>query len=233
MFLERGFQNVKFLEGGFTAWQEEGYPVVPISNQESGHTSSLTYQPRLGLSVGDSAVDISLKDITGVEYTLSQLYTEKPLIIEFGSYTTPSFRQQVADTELLIEKYHNQAQFVIVYGIESCPFGSKSPYYDTEWTNIYSYDTEDNPITQAQTYSERVSLASLCVEDTGITALVMVDTMDNVLWQTYGPAPNMAYLIGTDGEIIATQLWYNADLMESAIISYLQNTRVPLATGSE
>ena len=56
-----------------------------------------------------------------------------------------------------------------------------------------------------------------------ITVSVLVDEMDNPLWCTYGPAPNNAYLIGTDGTIIAKQGWYQPDEMESAILAYLDN----------
>lgn len=56
-----------------------------------------------------------------------------------------------------------------------------------------------------------------------ITVPVLVDEMDNPLWCTYGPAPNIAYLIGTDGKIVTKQDWYNPEEMESAILAYLGN----------
>ncbi len=60
---------------------------------------------------------------------------------------------------------------------------------------------------------------TIAAED--ITVTVLVDGMDNALMCTYGPAPNNAYLIGTDGKIIAKQGWYNPEQMESAIVDYL------------
>jgi len=51
---------------------------------------------------------------------------------------------------------------------------------------------------------------------------VIVDRMDNPVWCTYGPAPNSAYLIGTDGTIIEKQGWYNPELMGEAIKNHLQ-----------
>jgi hypothetical protein len=45
--------------------------------------------------------------------------------------------------------------------------------------------------------------------------------MDNPLWCTYGPAPNIAYLIGTNGIIAEKQGWYQPQLMEAAIGKYL------------
>lgn len=49
---------------------------------------------------------------------------------------------------------------------------------------------------------------------------VLVDEMDNPLWCTYGPAPDIAYLIGTDGKIVEKQGWYDPEQMESAILAY-------------
>ena len=45
--------------------------------------------------------------------------------------------------------------------------------------------------------------------------------MDNPLWCTYGPAPDIAYLIGMDGTVVEKQVWYQVELMEEAIINYL------------
>lgn len=52
---------------------------------------------------------------------------------------------------------------------------------------------------------------------------VIVDRMDNPVWCTYGPAPNSAYLIDTDGTVIEKQGWYNPALMGLAIENYLSN----------
>ena len=85
----------------------------------------------------------------------------------------------------------------------------------------YSHDTEGNPISEPQTYEERVRLASLCAKDAGITATVLVDEISNPVWQVYGTAPNMAYLIGVDGKILESQLWYDVAEMERAIKQYI------------
>jgi len=55
----------------------------------------------------------------------------------------------------------------------------------------------------------------------GITVPVLVDEMDNPLSCTYGPAPDIAYLIGTDGTVVKKQFWYQAPRMEEAVINYL------------
>ncbi len=57
----------------------------------------------------------------------------------------------------------------------------------------------------------------------GITVTVLVDEMDNPVRCTYGPAPNNAYFIGTNGKIIAKQGWYDPKQMEAAILEYIVN----------
>jgi hypothetical protein len=72
-------------------------------------------------------------------------------------------------------------------------------------------------------YEERVELARKTVDSEGLEIPVLVDEMDNPLWCTYGPAPNNAYFIGTEGKIIAKQGWFNPATMESAILKYLDD----------
>ena len=86
----------------------------------------------------------------------------------------------------------------------------------------YSDDKEGNPVGQPLTYEERVELAQKTVVEANIKTPLLVDEIDNPVWCTYGPAPNIAYLIGTDGKIIAKQDWYDPKLMEQEIISYFE-----------
>ncbi len=84
-----------------------------------------------------------------------------------------------------------------------------------------SYDEEGNPIYEPQTYDERIELARKTVAAEDIIVTVLVDEMDNAVWLTYGPAPNIAYLIGTNGKIVKKQGWYQPQEMEVAIVDYL------------
>lgn len=81
---------------------------------------------------------------------------------------------------------------------------------------------EGNPLAQPVTYEERVKLAYRTIAEEGITVPVLVDEMDNPVWCTYGPAPDIAYLIGTNGRIVGKQGWYQPQLMEAAILDYLR-----------
>ncbi len=104
--------------------------------------------------------------------------------------------------------------FIIIYTLEAHPTDSPRP-------GPYSTDEDGNPIYESQTYDERLEVARKTVAAEGITVPVLVDEMDNPLWCTYGPAPNIAYLIATDGTIVEKQGWYQPQEMEVTIIEYL------------
>lgn len=48
--------------------------------------------PHVMLEVGASAINFSLKDATGNKYKLSELLTEKPVLLVMGMVTCPAFR---------------------------------------------------------------------------------------------------------------------------------------------
>jgi hypothetical protein len=66
-------------------------------------------------------------------------------------------------------------------------------------------------------------MATEMSQELGITMPILIDEIDNPIWCTYGPAPDIAYLIGTDGVIVEKQGWYEPRLMEEAILEYLSN----------
>ncbi len=104
--------------------------------------------------------------------------------------------------------------FIIIYTKEAHAI-------DTGRVGRSSYDEQGNPIYEPQTYDERIALAHKTITAEGITVPVLVDEMDNAVWHTYGPAPDIAYLIGTDGKIVEKQGWYQPPEMEAAIVDYL------------
>ncbi len=107
--------------------------------------------------------------------------------------------------------------FIVVYTIEAHPAGSNSPYANREWTAAYSKDRSGAPVNQPDTFEERMGLARKVVSEEGLELPVLVDEMDNPVWCTYGPAPNIAYLISTEGRIALRQPWYDVAGMEKAI----------------
>jgi len=118
-------------------------------------------------------------------------------------------------------KYGNQVQFIIVYTVEAHPVGAPSPYSGEEWTTPASMDQEGRPLNQPSTYEERLVQADQMKNELNITVPILIDEVDNAVWCTYGPAPNNAHFIGTDGVIVEKQGWYRPEQMEEAIEQYL------------
>jgi len=114
----------------------------------------------------------------------------------------------------LAKKYGSQVHLIILYTKEAHAI-------DTGRVGRSSYGEEGNPIYEPRTYDERVELARKAVAAEGIIVPVLVDEMDNAVWLTYGPAPNIAYLIGTNGKIVKKQGWYQPQEMEADIVDYL------------
>jgi len=124
---------------------------------------------------------------------------------------------------VLYAKYGDRIHFIIIYTVEAHPIGSPSPYSRREWPSSASTDTEGNPRTQPTTYQERLALASEMIQEIEITMPVLIDEIDNPVWCTYGPAPDIAYLIDRNGIIVEKQGWYQPDLMETVIDKYLDS----------
>lgn len=112
-------------------------------------------------------------------------------------------------------------EFLIVYTLEAHPLGTNNPYSQREVPSKYSRDPDGAPIGQPQTYEQRAILAVKAGSEDGILPTIIIDSMDNPVWSTYGPAPNIAYLIGIDGSILLKQPWYDPKAMEAAIKALL------------
>ena len=112
----------------------------------------------------------------------------------------------------------------MVHTIEAYPVGSPSPYTGIEFINQQSsYDWNSKPIKQPTSFEDRKAQARESIKELQIHVPVLVDGMDNAVWCTYGPASNIAYLINTDGAILAKQLNYFPVEMEPAILRLLQS----------
>lgn len=66
-----------------------------------------------------------------------------------------------------------------------------------------------------------MALARQTAEAEDMTVPLLVDGMDNAVWCTYGPAPNVAYFIGQDGTILTRQEWYDPPAMADAVADFL------------
>jgi hypothetical protein len=120
--------------------------------------------------------------------------------------------------------YGDKVNFVIIYVIDPHPHGQICPYTGNFWLNYpANFDINGQLLYQPDHYAWRVDQAKkmreALISEESIP--VLVDEMDNPLWCTYGPLPNGAYLIGTDGTVIEKEGWFKKSDMETAIKDYL------------
>ena len=112
---------------------------------------------------------------------------------------------------------------MIVYIIEPHPHGQICPYAGNFWLNYEAnFDFYGQPLYQPDHYEWRLDQAQkMKAALLSVDIPVLVDEMDNPVWCTYGPAPNNAYLIDTDGTVIEKQGWFDPGLMRTAINNLL------------
>ena len=153
----------------------------------------------VGLSPGQTAPSFDLRKLDNSLVQLSSL-KGRVVVLVFGSYTCPAFRQRVAAIEKLKSEYGTRAQFFIVYGREAHAIG--------EW-EVDRNKADGISIEQPKTLEARRSLAQTARDNLKITTPILIDTIDNTTATAYGAAANSAYVIDRDGTLLARQEWFD------------------------
>ena len=162
-----------------------------------------------GLQQGDTIPHFALYDIEDQRYDIDSLFAlGKPVVLVAGSYTCPVYRDRLKDVKDLIDEFKDDVHFLIIYGIEAHPDVDISPYFGRVNTGNRNI-TEGVLFRQATTYGERKATASTMAADLDVEIPVLLDGPCNSWWSTFGPAPNNAYLIDTNGIVIAKHGWFN------------------------
>lgn len=164
---------------------------------------------------GEIAPPITAETLDGKPVSLES-FKGKPLVLEFGSITCPVYRGKIGQMAELQRKYGSRVGFLMVYTVEAHPSGSTSPYADREWVTAKN---EQEGVLKAQpsTLGERKQLAAEVATKHGEAFAVAIDRMDNATWAAYGSRPNSLFVIGANGQILAAQVWADADSAESLL----------------
>ncbi len=162
-----------------------------------------------GFFVGDTAADFRLYDRDGNAFHLgSTLAAGKPVLMIAGSWTCPVYRNKLWHINDMMALYGDQVEFIIVYTVEAHPIIDISPYFgavNPGQSNLGAGITYQQPTT----YGERKAMVDVMLDSMVVAPPVYIDGPCNAWWDHYGPAPNNAYLIGTDGIIAVKHGWYN------------------------
>lgn len=185
---------------GIGALPSDNDPICTLPFQTPAITSC-------GRPEGEQAADFNLFDIDGNAFNLeSALLLGKPVLMISSSYTCPVFRNKVPVINYVVATYGSQLTTIIVYTPEAHPYLDISPYFgavNTGQTNIDAGILYEQP----ETYGERKAVLQAMLDSMQIDAPIYLDGPCNNWWNYYGPQPNNAYLIRTDGSIFRHHDW--------------------------
>jgi len=83
--------------------------------------------------VGEQAVDFDLKTVGDEAVSISDLWAEKPVVLEFGCITCPVYRRKIQRMQKLYQDYSEDLHFVVLYIVEAHPDDTPSPYSGKVW----------------------------------------------------------------------------------------------------
>jgi hypothetical protein len=162
-----------------------------------------------GYFEGDTVNDFTLYDLNGDSINLaSALSAGKPVLLVGGSYTCPVFRGKINDINNMAAIYGTNLNIYIVYTVEAHPVNNVSPYSGNVWVPSSNY-TEGVLFEQPDTYGQRKAVIDSMLANYIINVPVLLDGPCNNWWLNYGPAPNNACLIDTNGIVFAKHPWFD------------------------
>ncbi len=157
-----------------------------------GYFNNIKYQygasPTIQLTEGMNAIDFTLSDPKGKEYTLSTLLKSKPVLMIWGHYTCPAYHNYKTDESAfancgyeyenkLADKYHDRVYFLHLISSEPHPM---FPYsnYDHGMIQMNFWSTYKQP----QTYHERLTISVTNVQTLTDEKhiIILVDKLDGV-----------------------------------------------------
>ena len=145
------------------------------------------------LRQGDVAPPFTLRSADGKRTaSLADLRDRKPVVLIFGSYTCPPFRDVYPTLERLYQSYGDRVAFYYIYIREAHPEdGWKMPRNQREGIAV------NDPKTMA----ERTNVAQQACAYFKTKIPGLVDTMDDATDRAYAAWPSRIFLVNVDGKI--------------------------------
>ena len=150
----------------------------------------------VGLAVGAAVPDVTLRKLDGSSVKLSS-FKARPVVLEFGSYSSPSFRQRAAQMEQLKKEFGGRATFLVVYTAEAHPSGG--------WEADRNKD-EKVFVAQHKSIEDRKSEATIARERLKISIPIVLDDMEDSVARAFGVQQNSLVIV-KEGKVVARQEW--------------------------
>lgn len=150
---------------------------------------------REGVSVGNKAPDGMVITMNDENVALSSFFTDKPLVLNFGSYSCPHHRKRMGELQTLMETWQkNGVNFLTVYTAEAhTEDGWKlvDQYIsDSEYTN-----EDDFCFSYAKDIHDRKKMAAWLIDKKHFKMPLVLDSMENNLLIAYNSWPIRLYII--------------------------------------
>lgn len=136
----------------------------------------------------------------GRDVKISELVRERPIVIEMGSLSCPSYLMNHGRMEEVRRKYADKVDFYTVYVRENHPA---------------------EKATEHRTMEYKKGLARELVNRHSLTHEVLVDTIDGKLHQQLGNFGNSVYVVGKDRFVAHWSIFANPPLLSEGIESVL------------
>ncbi len=204
--------NNHFLSAGRELMREEQYnswddcaAAIDLNPPELGSPDNTVSG---GIAVGERAPSSSLSDVDGAPFDWSSL-SGKPAVVQFGSYTCPSFRYADDDLDALRTQYGDALSWIIIYGYEAHPTDGRQSNENIEAGINYP---------SPKTYEERVAMAKIAEEELNITVdTLLIDGMDDAVTKAWDGHPNRIYVLDDKGVVVAKQNRPDAEALAAVI----------------
>lgn len=157
--------------------------------------------------IGQPAPELSAKRLDGNPVKLAN-YRAKPLVLIFGSYSVPSFRDKAPAISELERSYRNRATILVVYTAEAHPVGG--------WEVERNRDAKI-AVQQHGNEADRTKAARMAKNILKLNNEFVIDTFNNATASAYAGTPNAAYIISKDGVLLAHQPWLEPQGLRSLI----------------
>ncbi len=154
-------------------------------------------------------VEFDIYDLSGNPVNISSLWSDKPLVLEFGSVSCPIFHGNGPSMEGLYRKYDKgsaeKARIGLLYVREAHPGWFQS-----------SHSSMSDKLANADKLKKK-----------GLSRTIWVDSLNGQLHQVLDPQPNSVYIINTDGTIIYKSAWNAPAEVDRVLDNLINQQKIP------
>lgn len=163
-----------------------------IAAKLSARTKPSTVDADL-LATGTVAPDFTLRQrASSKEIHLASMVGERPVILIFGSYTCPKFRFEARALNAMYERYHAQAEFLMVYVQEA--------HTEEGWQSSVN-QRENISLPPSKTLDQKEQNAAICSRKLDLKFPVVIDGLDRKVESAYAGWPSAVYVLDKKGRV--------------------------------